>query len=161
MSCHHHQSNICTAFWCNTLLQYWDQFTAVKISDCTLLLHCIALQQSFTVALQCIAGKGFNIWSLSHSGCSSQSEPYGVFKLSPVRFTISLTGLSIITFLILIVIILSVLPTICFFARCHLSHLVPLVNSLFRQLAPPCHCRPCLAPIVSFLNASRYYYSAW
>ena len=64
----------------------------------------------------------------------------------------------------LIVIILSVLPTICFFAHCHLSHpvpLVPLVNSLFRQLAPPCHCRPCLAPIVSFLNASRYYYSAW
>ena len=52
-------------------------------------------------------GKGSYIWTLSPWPVTYQPQPYGVFKLSSVRFTISLTGLSIIITIVIIIVFLE------------------------------------------------------
>ena len=59
--------------WCDAYMQYcsalWDQLTAVQITvnqwkHFTVAVHCIQFPVLYSV--ECITGKGFYIWSLSH-----------------------------------------------------------------------------------------------
>ena len=83
-------------------------------------------------------GKGSYIWTLSPGPVTYQPQPYGVFKLSSVRFAISLTDPSSLRIVMIIISHKStsylpkssLLRPICFFAARH-----QVASCLWRQFS--------------------------
>ena len=83
-------------------------------------------------------GKGSYIWTLSPWPVTYQPQPYGVFKLSSVRFAISLTDPSSLRIVVIIISHKStsylpkssLLRPICFFAARH-----QVASCLWRQFS--------------------------